>query len=531
MLWAAVLAGYLGYKAAACFSGNFPSDNHVSKPNTFANVPKPRDELVGAVIYSMSMMLSVRSRRFRVLGLAVGALFTLALLLYQSNGLRSRTLPLSWQSPNSHTPQASAQPSPDLPLEYIPKPSDSQWCQERFGVKFLENLRDSSVSYCTPNSPSFSCFWSTTTEQRRDAMCHGRGATYDASTSKFRLGCRLRGLSPEEIEKGTPQIPDDLSRYWYETGPGQVVDYAVSFDTNTRMEAPRTTSILVKREGSGNLWHGLMELISVSWTLDALQISVDTESQKPFLSPAAASSTQVIFLDQHEDGPFVDMWSLFAKMPIRRLRELNNSEPATDLIIPLSGGSNTLWQGDWVELDCRESALVKAFVSRVLHLYDVPTPPRRNKEVVAKFIRRTNFRKLINETELIESVKKAVPHLHLEIVDFAAFSFAEQLRIVRETDLLIGVHGAGLTHTMFLPPGSAVVEILPGDFAHLGFRNLAQMLGHQYYRTHAKMHGDATGDSQWQFDAVEMEELQLIRLIDSAVRSLYNNGMRSYDTV
>ncbi|KJK73597.1 hypothetical protein H634G_11145 [Metarhizium anisopliae BRIP 53293] len=467
-------------------------------------------------MYKMRTMLSVRSRPFRGLTLAVVALSTLA-LLYQI--LKSRILFPSWESPNPHKLQASAQPSLDLPPEYIPKPSDSQWCQERFGVKFLENVRDSLVSYCTPNSHSFSCFWSITTEERRDAMCYGRGAIYDAIASKFRLGCRLRDLSPEEIEKGTPQIPDSLTQYWYDTGPKQVIEKGVLLDANSGIETPRITSILVKREGSGNLWHVLMELLSLSWTLDTLQISMDIKLQKPYLSPAAASLTQVIFLDEHEDGPFVDMWRLFAKMPIRRIHELNNSEPATDLLIPFSGGSNTLWQGDWVELDCRESALVKAFVSRVLHFYKIPTPLRKNKEIIAKFIRRTNTRKLINETELIESVKRAVPHLNLEIIDFAGFSFADQLKIVCETDLLIGVHGAGLTHTMFLPPGSAVIEILPGNFAHMGFRNLAQILDHKYYRTHAKMHGDATGDPQWQFDAVEMEEHQLIHLVESAVRS------------
>ena len=308
-------------------------------------------------------------------------------------------------------------------------------------------------------------------------MCHGRGATYDAGESKFRLGCRLRNLSPEELERDTPRVPDNLTQYWYDTGPGRVFNEAVLLDANSLTQRSRTTSILVKREGPGNLWHVLMELLSLSWTLDVLQISADPTSQQPYLSPAAASSTQVIFLDEYEDGPFVDMWRLFAKMPIRRIHELNSSEPATDIIIPFSGGSNTLWQGDWVKLDCRESALVKAFVSRVLRLYDVPTPPRSKAEVVAKFIRRTNTRKLINETELIASAKRAVPHLNIEIVDFAGFSFAEQLKIVRETDLLIGVHGAGLTHTMFLPPGSAVVEILPRRLCAHGLPESSAALG------------------------------------------------------
>jgi len=74
--------------------------------------------------------------------------------------------------------------------------------------------------------------------------------------------------------------------------------------------------------------------------------------------------------------------------------------------------------------------------------------------------------------------------MDLEVVDFEHLSSPQQLRIIRETDLLIGIHGAGLTHTMFLPPGAALFEILPGNVGKRGFRNLAQMLGHGYQRAH-----------------------------------------------
>ncbi|QPG94344.1 hypothetical protein C2857_005739 [Epichloe festucae Fl1] len=467
------------------------------------------------------------SRRLRVLCLVVVVLTTLAIL-------RQSDLFLPWRYPKPHDSKANPQPQPqpqpqrtlELPPEYTSRPSsDGYWCQERFGVKFLENVRDSSVSYCAHSSQSFNCFWSTTTNERRDAMCYGVGAVYDADISRFRLGCQLRDLSSEEIEKGTPKVPDSLTQYWYETGPGNIVEHNMVLDATNSVETPRATTILVKREGTSNLWHSMMELMSLSWTLDALQMSINPRTQSPYLSPAAASSTQLVFADEHEDGPFIDMWKLFTKMPIRRLHELTRSEPATNLIIPFSGGSNTLWQGDWVDLDCRESALVRAFASRVLQHFNIATPARGNTGVVnAKFIHRGGFRKLINETELIESVKKAVPHIRLEIVDFAKFSIAEQFKMVRETDLLVGVHGAGLTHIMFLPPGSAVVEILPSGFAHRGFRNLAQMLGHDYFRAHAKMHGDASGESQWQFDAVEIEEHRLVDLLHNATRSLFNNG-------
>jgi len=37
--------------------------------------------------------------------------------------------------------------------------------------------------------------------------------------------------------------------------------------------------------------------------------------------------------------------------------------------------------------------------------------------------------------------------------------FRQQLRIIQDTDILIGIHGAGLTHLLFLPDWSSVFEL------------------------------------------------------------------------
>ena len=49
--------------------------------------------------------------------------------------------------------------------------------------------------------------------------------------------------------------------------------------------------------------------------------------------------------------------------------------------------------------------------------------------------------------------------LTLQIVDFAVLSFQEQVAIGRGTNILLGAHGAGLTHMLWMQPGSSVVEI------------------------------------------------------------------------
>lgn len=473
-------------------------------------------------------MLMLSHRRYAALVIVV--FVTLFVLLLQ-NFPPSRELGLAQAvpSPRISSPPAVLSLPHDYDLVYTPEPL---WCQERFGTRYLENARDFSASFCTDGSTSrFTCFFSSTAADehpRIDSMCYGHRAAFDKSSQRFHLGCDIRLPTSDEMAKGVP-IPTELSMYWYETGPGFIMNETVSLDKTVSEGPSQTKTILIKREGANNIWHSLMEIMSLSWSLDVLQIRADAKTGEPFLSPDARSTTQIVLLDKHEDGPYIDMWKLFSKMPIRRIRDLNESEPISDIIIPFAGGSNPLWQGDWEDIVCRDSTLVKTFSSRVLSLYGVATPIKENDKVIVTYIRRTNTRKLINETAHMEALRKEIPNMKLNVVDFGAISFAEQLKIVRETDLLVGVHGAGLTHLMFLQPGSAALEILPEGLQHKGFRNLAQMLGINFFRAHAKMHGDAKGDDQWQFDAVELDQQRFVELVNFGVRSLSNNGKKSYD--
>jgi hypothetical protein len=48
-----------------------------------------------------------------------------------------------------------------------------------------------------------------------------------------------------------------------------------------------------------------------------------------------------------------------------------------------------------------------------------------------------------------------------EVVDFGALSFAEQVQVARETETIVGIHGANLTNIMFMAPGTRVIELMP----------------------------------------------------------------------
>ena len=59
-------------------------------------------------------------------------------------------------------------------------------------------------------------------------------------------------------------------------------------------------------------------------------------------------------------------------------------------------------------------------------------------------------RKIKNEKELVNYVKSSFKNVNVKDYQLDKLSMSTQLSIITETDILIGMHGAGLTHTMFL---------------------------------------------------------------------------------
>jgi hypothetical protein len=63
-----------------------------------------------------------------------------------------------------------------------------------------------------------------------------------------------------------------------------------------------------------------------------------------------------------------------------------------------------------------------------------------------------------------------------------SIKFHDAFRIFSDTHLLIGVHGAGLTNMIWLPPKAAVMEITPTGFIREFFVNLSKALNLAHFR-------------------------------------------------
>jgi len=103
---------------------------------------------------------------------------------------------------------------------------------------------------------------------------------------------------------------------------------------------------------------------------------------------------------------------------------------------------------------------------------------------VVTLILRRGRRAIFNQEQVInavscKSISQTCPYT-LSTIDFDQQSFQDALALVARSTVLVGVHGAGLTNLIFLPPGAALVELRLSR-ARTEFRNLCRSFGKLHY--------------------------------------------------
>ncbi|KAL4969979.1 DUF563 domain protein [Aspergillus stella-maris] len=202
-----------------------------------------------------------------------------------------------------------------LPPEYAGAMEPPRFCADRFGASYLRRLRDSATEYCTSKSPGrLTCFHSKTTSRRVDSFCFARGALFKGEEHRFSLACDLRDLDGLNVPKCK-----EFANYWYDTRQGRVLDKAVRLDGNTSFvptdPVASNYTMLVEREGVHNVWHSLLEIISMTLSLDVLRMTKHLDGAVPILADHDLENTQVLILDNKEEGPYFDLWSLLTGIP------------------------------------------------------------------------------------------------------------------------------------------------------------------------------------------------------------------------
>lgn len=109
---------------------------------------------------------------------------------------------------------------------------------------------------------------------------------------------------------------------------------------------------------------------------------------------------------------------------------------------------------------CENSGIFHAFSRHILHRLKVPFHERKDKKVrVTLLSRDTKYRRILNEDKLLKALQKRTDVAVQKVIYDRNVSFKKQLEITRNTDVFIGIHGAGLTHLLFLPDWAVVFEV------------------------------------------------------------------------
>ncbi len=76
-----------------------------------------------------------------------------------------------------------------------------------------------------------------------------------------------------------------------------------------------------------------------------------------------------------------------------------------------------------------------------------------------------NFRRVLeNENQLVLALNKLnSPKANVTVVHLEQMDICEQVRAASESDVLMGVHGAGLVHLWWLRDDAAIVELEPNN--------------------------------------------------------------------
>uniref|UniRef100_A0A3B4XFG2 EGF domain-specific O-linked N-acetylglucosamine transferase n=1 Tax=Seriola lalandi dorsalis TaxID=1841481 RepID=A0A3B4XFG2_SERLL len=131
--------------------------------------------------------------------------------------------------------------------------------------------------------------------------------------------------------------------------------------------------------------------------------------------------------------------------------------------------------------DCYSEGMFRAFSQHVLHRLNIlQDGPKDGRVRVTLLARSTEYRRILNQVELVNALK-TVPLLEVNVVDYKYkdVPFLEQLRITHNSDIFIGMHGAGLTHLLFLPDWAVIFELYNCQDESC-YRDLARLRGIRY---------------------------------------------------
>ncbi|XP_061170047.1 uncharacterized protein LOC133179274 [Saccostrea echinata] len=179
-------------------------------------------------------------------------------------------------------------------------------------------------------------------------------------------------------------------------------------------------------------------------------------------------TTSILLIDSHPVGGLDSVWTtLFGH--VTRAGHMTEITTYKDLVWSITGYNSLLNQHALPHVPYLEE-FREFFLSR----YNVKDTKKLNCENLSiLFIWRKDYvshprnpkgkikRKIRNEMELQRAVQQVFPYHNVKGVQIDSLPMSEQLHLIANTDILVGMHGAGLSFTILLPRHASLIELFP----------------------------------------------------------------------
>jgi len=201
----------------------------------------------------------------------------------------------------------------------------------------------------------------------------------------------------------------------------------------------------------------------------------------------------------------------------------------TALVAPMTDGF--LWDLAWSRFQpCGPSSVLMGFTREIKHSFGLKHVSEAGSVQICMMSRAAEKKRTLrNEKQLsglASSCKLSGHPTQVKMLNFThELSFMEQIGHLSNCDVLVGVHGAGMTHLLWLQPESVVIEMLPHNLdgtppAYAYYRNIAKLTGQTYFGIVAK---SVDNSANYQVDLAEAR-----RALEAALFRVSSKGSRRF---
>lgn len=232
-------------------------------------------------------------------------------------------------------------------------------------------------------------------------------------------------------------------------------------------------AFIMKLDATSNMYHHFCDFLNLYGSLHA-NLSDPT---------GFTTDVQILIWESYTYySPFAETFKAFTEHPIADLKTFAGKVVCfKNLVLPLLPRMIFgLYYNTPIVSGCENSGLFQAFSEHILHRLHIPLKSHTQRKVRITFLsRQTKYRTVLNEDELLEEISGNEQYLVNRVSFSYKMSFREQLKVTRNTDIFIGMHGAGLTHLLFLPKWSVLFELYHCEDPNC-YKDLARLKGVHY---------------------------------------------------